>query len=98
MRQGGGKGIPGADGISHLNGKAARLNILVIQQKTAALSASGNADSFKLESVGTLAAELFKRCALDSANLSDQREFLMAELEHVSLPNESTDQLRCIRL
>src|SRR6476646_7045167 len=98
MDQGGGKGVAGADGIGHLNGEAARFNILAGQQKRAAFSASGNADRFKLESAGALAAELFERVAFNSAHLFDQGEFLVAELEHVSLLNKSTNQFRGIRL
>src|SRR5215831_14568932 len=98
MQQGGGEGVARADGISQLNGKPGGFNIFAIQQKRAALGAAGNADSFKLESVGDLAAELLQAGGFDAAHLFfayflDPGEFLMVEFEDVSLLNESTDQL-----
>src|SRR5215467_1374701 len=97
MQQGGGKGVARADGISQLNGKAGSFNIFAIQQKRAAFSTAGNADSFKLENAGDLAAELLQRGGFDSAHLLEQGKFLMVELEDVGLLNESADQVGRIR-
>src|SRR5579864_3651956 len=98
MHQSAGKGVARADGIRQPNGKAGRFNIFAVQQERAAFSATRNTDGFKFESAGGLAAESLKRVGCNSTYLFDQGEFLMAELEHVRLLNESTDQLRRIRL
>jgi len=86
-----GRSVPGADGVSHFDGKPRRFQIFIVYQQRAAFLAQRDAYGMKVKSTQAVPAELLQLVALLSAHLLEKRNFLLIQLEDVSVLGKTPD-------